>query len=252
MEMVLSEECAYCKQEQVIDFKFCSNCGKRNAQIIKEEQQTEKLFNANLVLVSVYSLFTIVLLIIAAFTDDTLENLVIWTVCFAVIDIGFTLYQPAVWKLLKTGSVHLLPLASIILICICTGIVVSYSMDNLNRILFDEVVSTNYYFVDLQYPLLIEILMIAVCPAIFEEIAFRGFVYDNLQVISGEQSAIWGSAFLFGLVHFSLLSLVWIIPFGLFLAHFRRKYATLIYGIVGHFVHNTTTILIEYYDLSIW
>jgi uncharacterized protein len=92
-------------------------------------------------------------------------------------------------------------------------------------------------------------IFVAVFPALFEELAFRGFVYNSINNLVGSKSAIWGSAFLFALVHFSLLSLVWLLPFGLLLAYFRNKYSSLLYGIIGHFTHNALVILIEYYQI---
>ena len=244
----MTEFCGFCKEEQHTNFRFCSNCGKRNRKKIIEEQIKESFFNKNLTLISVYVLFSVSLLLIAGLTDDTLENLIIWTLSFAVIDIAFAVFQPGVLSLMDLKKVELFPLISIILICLGSGVSVSYSIDQLNIFLFDETISNYFYFVHLENPLPFAILLIAVCPAIFEELAFRGFVYNNLQVISGEKAAVWGSTFLFALVHFSLLSMFWLIPFGLLLAHFRKRYNSILYGIVGHFTHNATTMVIEHYN----
>ncbi len=244
------EFCLFCEEEQLADFRFCSNCGKRNGKKVIEEQVKEKFFNKNLTLVAVYALFSIAFLLIVGLSEDTLENLLLWTVLFAVIDIAFAFIQPGVLRLFIPESLRLLPMASMVLICLGTGVSVTYLSNHLNLILFDEIISNYFYFEHLEYPLLVALLIIAVCPAIFEELAFRGFVYNNLQVISGEKAAVWGSTFLFALVHFSLLSMFWLIPFGLLLAHFRRRYNTIVYGIVGHFIHNATTVFIEHYSFE--
>jgi len=241
--------CTHCGAEQVENFKFCSNCGKCSANIVNRERKRSKKFDINLKFLSGYALFTIFLLLIASLTDESFKLIVILTVLFALVDIFFAVAQPSVWRLLKLDNLKVGPTLSIIGICIATGVVVSYSMDSLNLILFEESLRTMPLFYHLDYPLLGAIIFVSVSPALFEELAFRGFVYNNIKVLSGESAAIWGSTFLFAIVHFSLLSLIWIIPFGLLLAHYRKKHSTLFYGILGHFTHNTTTLLIEYYGL---
>lgn len=249
MEVFSAEACTYCAHEQPASFKFCANCGKRNSAIAEKEKKAENAYKSNLNRLATYAFITLGLLITSSLTDDTLEVLIGVTIVFAVVDVIFGVIQPSVWKLIDISNVRLLPMVCIIGIGLCSGIVVSFSMDHLNLLLFEETSGYMYLFYHLENPLWMAILFIAVFPAIFEELAFRGFVFNNLQVIGGEKSAVFGSAFIFALVHLSLLSFVWIIPFGVLLAYFRRKYSTLIYGMVGHFVHNTVTILIEYYDI---
>ena len=249
MEEPSTGNCNYCNVEQLLDFKFCSNCGKRNYKITAVEQVSEKRFQINLRMLSVYAIFSLGLLLISAVTNTSFESLVAWSLAFALIDIVFGLLQPSVWKLMGVANLHPLPLLLIILICVGSGFTVSYFSDHFNLLLFDERNEIMDLFSHLEYPLLAAILLVAVFPAVFEELAFRGFVFDNLKVLGGEHSAIWGSAFLFALVHLSLLSLIWIFPFGLLLGFFRKKYSTLVYGMVGHFVHNSIVILIDYYKL---
>lgn len=250
MEGVLSKEvCAKCGHEHSAGFKFCSNCGKRNFTDIKNELESESQFYIHIQYLVAYSLLSIILLLIIALNENTFKILIFWTACFAIIDIVFASMQMSVWKLLKVNTIKILPFLSIVGICIGSAFLVSYTMNQLNLILFQDEYSSFQLFQHLEHPLLYAIIIVAVFPAFFEELAFRGFVFDNLNFIGGEKSAIWGSAFLFALVHFSLLSLIWLIPFALILSHYRKKYSTLTYGIIGHFIHNATTILIEYYEL---
>jgi membrane protease YdiL (CAAX protease family) len=239
--------CSYCGSEEPEAFKFCTHCGKRNAAITQLEAKKDGWFRKNLNALLVYSIFSIILLLFAAFTEETFETVVIWSLGFALVDLIFAAFQPQVYKLFNVLKIRLLPLIGIISICIVSGFAVSYCMEWLNIVLSDEVTLYLPIYLHLDHPLIYAIIFTAAFPAIFEEIAFRGFVYDNFKAIGGVRSAIWGSSFLFALVHFSLLSLVWIMPFGLLLAYFRTKYSSLLYGMVGHFVHNTTVVLIEYY-----
>lgn len=239
--------CSYCGSEEPEAFKFCTHCGKRNAAISQLEAKKDGWFRKNLQALLIYHIFSVILLLFAAFTVETFETVVIWSLGFAFVDLIFAAFQPQVYKLFNVLKIKLLPLIGIISICIVSGFAVSYSMEWLNTVLWDEVTFYLPIYLHLDHPLIYAIIFTAAFPAIFEEIAFRGFVYDNFKAIGGVRSAIWGSSFLFALVHFSLLSLVWIMPFGLLLAYFRTKYSSLLYGMAGHFVHNTTVVLIEYY-----
>lgn len=240
--------CPKCGSEQALNFKFCSRCGSRNPNITKKEEQTEEQFQIHLRLLGWYTIIVILLLLANTFTEETLEVVILTSIGFAILDFIFSFLQLSVWKLFLT-TVSLLRIFQMIGLGVITGIVVTIFTDHLNLLLFDEKFEYMPVFYSAENPLFMAILMVAVFPAFTEELAFRGFVFKNLDVLIGRKSAIWGSAFLFGLVHFSLISLMWIIPFGLVLAYLRDKYSTLTYGIILHFSHNATTILLEYYGV---
>lgn len=245
----LTGSCSYCGAEQIEHYKFCSSCGKRNSESSRIDHLKDKFSEINIKSIIIYSVLTIVLLLIMAFTDESFELLVIWTVGFAIIDLGFAAYQPVVYKLMDIRKIKILPIISIVLICIGSGFVVSFLMDELNLILFEKTDNTLDLFYHLDQPLLYSIIVIGVFPALFEELAFRGFIFNNFKLLGGIKSAVWGSSFLFALIHFSLLSIIWLVPFALLLSFYRNRYNTIIYGIIGHFTHNTTTLLIEYFNI---
>jgi membrane protease YdiL (CAAX protease family) len=182
-ETSLKIVCTYCNTEQVENYKFCSNCGKKNESLLKKEKKRSKEFDNNLKFLSGYALFTILLILFASLADDTFQIIVVLTVIFALADISFAIAQPSVWKLFKINHLKIGPALSIFAICIASGILVSYSMDNLNSILFEETYSEMPLFYHLDYPLFWAILVIGVFPAIFEELAFRGFVYKQYKSI---------------------------------------------------------------------
>lgn len=119
----------------------------------------------------------------------------------------------------------------------------------INVSISDDVFYDPYLFQDTQYPLLISILFICVQPAIFEELAFRGFLFGNLQRVTSPLGALYISGFLFGLMHLSYISMIWLVPIGLAFAYLRLRYNTLWYGMIGHFFYNLGITLIEYYQL---
>lgn len=248
LEVVTTESCEYCGFEQNQGFTFCSSCGKRNSNKDKREENKFLSLDKNIQLLGWYSIITIAFVIVGALTENTLEMLLVFSILLAVIDLGFVSTQPEVWKLYSIKNFKLLPAIAIFLICIVTAFIVSFTMDYLNSKLFEQEYSLLELFTHLDHPLLYAILLVAVYPAIFEEMAYRGFVYNSLDKINGYKSALWGSTFLFAISHISLLSIIWIIPFGLMLAFFRAKYSSIYYGMIGHFTHNATILLIEYYS----
>lgn len=123
---------------------------------------------------------------------------------------------------------------------------VFYGMDWLNVHWFYSL-SESYYdmFSEYPYALLITFLFIAVSPAIFEELAYRGFLYDHATTLFGERSAIVVTGVLFALGHFSLASLIWLIPFGLYLGWLRYYTKSIWPSVLAHFLHNSSILLLE-------
>lgn len=244
------EACTYCGYLQKEKFKFCTSCGKRSEQAVNKEKKSDLKIHKNLKSVVSYTVLIIVLLIVEALLGLSFETLLIWTVTFAIIDILYAQNQPQVWLLLKTKQLEIEAAISIFMICILTAFSVAYFADFTNQFFYGYV-EDGYlqYFSEFENPLIYAIILIGIFPAFFEELAFRGFIYNNLEILGSKRSAIWGSAFLFSLVHFSIFSLLWLIPFSLIMTYYRNKYSTIIYGMIGHFTHNTTILLIEYYQI---
>jgi membrane protease YdiL (CAAX protease family) len=97
----------------------------------------------------------------------------------------------------------------------------------------------------LDHALLWAIFFIVILPPIFEELAFRGFLFNQLQKVTSQNVTIVATAFIFALVHFSFISFIWIFPFGLVLGYLRSRYNTLWLGIIIHFIHNLSIVLID-------
>jgi membrane protease YdiL (CAAX protease family) len=91
------------------------------------------------------------------------------------------------------------------------------------------------------------IYSIAITPAIFEELTFRGVMYNLSATILPERFVIVLTACLFAIMHLSLVSMLWLLPFGIFLGYLRKKYNTLWYGVVFHFAFNLTAVVIDLY-----
>lgn len=135
----------------------------------------------------------------------------------------------------------------IVLIAFIASGIISVAVRALNINFFHNDISYYRAFRIYMFPVVIMMYSIALIPAVFEEIAFRGIIYNYCARFLDEKLVVIVTAFLFAIMHLSLISLVWLIPFGFFLGSLRRKYNTLWYGIIFHFVFNLTACLIDLY-----
>ena len=88
------------------------------------------------------------------------------------------------------------------------------------------------------------ILVLAVAPAIFEELAFRGFILSGLQSCNSNFKAVLISSLLFGIAHSILQQSIVTFFLGCLLGYIAVKTSSVIPCILYHLVHNgiTTTI----------
>ncbi len=239
------ELCERCQSQQPLGFKFCGNCGVRNESIQKEQINSAFQIESNLKFLFAYIFIVLFALIINTYIEETFLTVVTVSISFAIIDLVFAIRQPDCFNLLKK-QLSVVPIVLVVATFSVTGILVTFLGNGLNELLFQESYSYMYPFYETEFPLLYALLFVAVFPAIFEELAFRGFVFNNLEKVAGMKSAVWGSSFLFALVHFSIISLIWLVPFALLLTYIRRKSGSIGYGMIGHFCHNATVVYLDY------
>lgn len=128
------------------------------------------------------------------------------------------------------------------------SIIVNFAVREINVSLFKT--DTNYFDFYKIYvaPIPIMIYSIALMPAIFEEIAFRGVLFNYLSAFLDDKLVVMVTGFVFAAMHLSTLSLVWLIPFGILLGFMRNKYNTIWYGVLFHFIFNCTSCIIDLYQ----
>ena len=83
------------------------------------------------------------------------------------------------------------------------------------------------------------LLVLALAPAIFEELAFRGFVLSGLQNLRNDAQAILLSALLFGAAHSILQQSIITFFVGCILGYVAIKTNSLIPCVLYHFTHNS-------------
>ncbi len=96
----------------------------------------------------------------------------------------------------------------------------------------------------------IQILVIALIPAICEELFFRGIIYGSYKGM-GARMSIFISAFYFALFHFDIRNLLGPFLLGLLLAWYCYRTGSVFAGIVAHFTNNLLAVLINWYNRDI-
>ncbi len=101
-------------------------------------------------------------------------------------------------------------------------------------------------------PLSSVIVLIALVPAVCEELLFRGFLLGSLSTSARKWTAIIGSALVFGVFHFFLFRLLVTAALGILLAYLCWQSRSIVPGMVAHFLHNALGALLvlhpEWYD----
>jgi membrane protease YdiL (CAAX protease family) len=93
------------------------------------------------------------------------------------------------------------------------------------------------------------ILMVCVQPALIEELAFRGIVYKALDNALKPRETILISAFLFAMLHLSLVSMFHLMLLGLFFGYIRYKTKSIWPSVLAHFLHNFGAVIVDKYNL---
>ncbi|GAA4276800.1 CPBP family intramembrane glutamic endopeptidase [Aquimarina mytili] len=222
--------------------------------MVKKTEQSSKSSHLNLIIT--FYIVELVFLITAfliyqegtsLYTEIVLESISILIVLgFSALDIK------NIAKLYKFPRGNTLIYLGVFIAPFFTAFLVYYTMDYINFELFEE--RYNYYADYVTYPnsLLWAVLFLAIFPPVFEELAYRGFLFNQLQKVTTPSVTIILTAFIFALVHFSVISLVWIFPFGLLLGYLRYKYATLWLGMIIHFIHNLIVLSLDYYYFNLY
>ncbi len=241
-------KCPNCDFLSYKDFKFCTACGKRKQSYVYGRQDTETK-SKNLGSLLSYIFITTALLVFFGFSESTPDDLnteIIFSVIFYGIIIIYAIYNGKDSIPVSTKNLCWSILALIIICSAVAAVIVNFVADFLNYNLIDNYVEEGWV---VEETLFISILLVGVLPAIFEEVAFRGYLYHNLEKLSNTHVAMVTSSLTFGLIHLSFLSLLWLIPLGYAFAYLRNKYQTIWYGVAGHFFYNTSVVFIEYFGI---
>jgi uncharacterized protein len=237
---VICERCTY---ENHPSATYCSKCGKK-VSFVKEVD-----FNVPVKNISLFFFILLGYITVLHFTSfgDTYISVLIADSIFAFIILLFFWFN---YRSLRKMFYPSKPDRKIILTILIAAPVLALSVHFFARFLNQNVFNQSesiYYnqFSDSPLPLFFSIISIGVFPAIFEELAFRGILFNETIKITGIKPTVLITAILFTILHLSLISIIWIFPIGLLFGYFRARYKTMFYGIFGHFMYNTCIVIIQ-------
>ena len=91
------------------------------------------------------------------------------------------------------------------------------------------------------------VVVLAVVPAICEEVAFRGVIMGIFRKY-GDRFAIIVSALLFGMMHSSFMTMVFAFCSGMIFGLIRKNSDSLVPSIIVHFLNNLLSVIMAYLD----
>lgn len=240
------ENCKYCDSSIAQNAKFCGACGKP----IKQSNQGIESNSVQLVIAFylAYLLYSIISYIIYKDDVTSLKTEIIVELTFIALTVIFSLFDAKkILSLYNIKHISWQSLVFAIVFPIFTAGIVYLGVEGINTFLFDESDNIFYNYAAYENYLFWALLFTVVFPPIFEELAFRGFLFNQLRNFANPWVTIIATAFIFALVHFSFISILWIFPFGLVLGYLRYRYKTLWLGMIVHFIHNLLVLMIDYY-----
>ncbi|MEP6846036.1 MAG: type II CAAX endopeptidase family protein [Panacibacter sp.] len=227
--------------------RFCHNCG---AYLGTDAEQIDVFNNRHLRAAFIfYSIYLFVCLTVK-YTNwfNSYDWLFFVEIFLAMVTIYFAWKNRKTIKpILRFNNFSPLVLTSIIILSAIFSTIVSISINQINVSVFRVDTSLFEPYKVYQAPVLIMIYSIAVMPAFFEELAFRGVLYNYFNAFLDERMVVMVTGFIFAAIHLNFFSLVWLIPFGILIGSLRRRYNTIWYGVIFHFIFNLTACLIDLY-----
>ncbi|MCX2574466.1 CPBP family intramembrane glutamic endopeptidase [Pedobacter sandarakinus] len=240
--------CNSCQSEIAESYKFCNICGEIQLQTCKVEYHSKWLSLKQVALFFVTQI-VICLLPLAVEQDDIESSLLLDTLSAIVCLIFFGYNWRENCKVLSWPSFSLKKVVFYSFIAILASLAVQYIVGKLNVVIFQKEQSYYDTFEYHPYGKYLMVLSIAIFPAVFEELAFRGFVLQKLLKVVDRQQAVYITSVLFFIIHFSLISVFWLLPFALVLGFIRLRENTIWYSIIIHFLFNLTACLNEVYNV---
>ncbi|MBQ8683287.1 MAG: CPBP family intramembrane metalloprotease [Clostridia bacterium] len=133
--------------------------------------------------------------------------------------------------------------------CMLTSIVVSVILSYLSQFGVPMPESPEM-MVNTPTSMLLSLVVMAVLPAIFEEMVFRGYVLRTLRPY-GDWFAVVVSALLFGLIHGNIQQVPFAFVVGILLGWLYVSTDNIWLPMVVHFCNNATSVLLEYFGFSL-
>jgi len=241
------KNCSHCDNQIISTSSFCNLCGKFQ-DVVNLTHLVER--KQHLKDAAIFITFELIICITSNLIEE--QNLYITLGFDSLLVISsiffFTTLGKEGFKLLKWPNFSILKLSILVLFTIACSYLVNKAVDWLNPNVF-KVYDLPYYlqYSGFTYSNYLMILSIAIIPAIFEELAYRGYLMEKLLKIMGKEETVYLSSFLFFLMHFSIASIFWLLPFAIILGKLRLKENSIWLGVLLHFFFNFTSCIVDLY-----
>ena len=236
--------CTACFAPMAAAARFCSRCGAPVDAHLHPPRWPELKVALQLWVVLIFCSGGIGIAMHVTGSESPIHELV-GAIASAVLVIAFAL---AMWRELAPAlSPAKVTLRSILIALLAAGVLLGFihlyflggSLIGLGEIRMTE------SFESAGWPLWSAIVMIGVGPAVFEEIAFRGIIYERLQRVGGPREALVVQAAMFSIIHLLPSAFISHFVIGLTLGWLRQRTGSLLPGMITHFVYNTVLVFIE-------
>ena len=173
--------------------------------------------------------------------------------CFVVVFFVYNHKTKTNW--IKATGLNQKPYWLNILVCVAISAICIFGFNGIVG-LFDKLVNLVGYETTTSWPLpinngwwfVVNLIGLAILPAIFEELLFRGIILNGLKQY-GKWAAVLGSAGLFALLHGNIGQLIYPFMLGVILGYIVYKTGNVLYSIIIHLINNTFSIIYTYIDV---
>lgn len=240
--------CDTCGTEPLMKDAYCRHCGAKRKIELPSFSLPAINFEARIFKILSFYLCSIGLVLYLSIIDWGLDPSILIIADIGVI--GLTLIytvdnRKEMKGLYSIQKIEIGPLVALVFCMVLGAFAVDFLGEMLNLWLTGEGVGLEDLFEtqpEDEPQDFYNIFFICLVPAIFEEMAFRGFIYNHMLKMGNHEAAMVLSSVLFAMAHLSLISILWLFPLGLLFAWYRMKYNILWYGMIGHFIYNLTMV----------
>lgn len=233
---------------------FCQHCVDRQARI---QQRPAALPVQNTPINSAIALYfaflgaSVVMMIamLAGANGVTVDFVVSGLVSLMIAAWCVVRWRDVAPALGRTGGVVWYPVA--VGAAVGTFVIASIALFVLGKVLGVPQLRLSDDFLHQGYGMGTVILMVAVQPAIFEELAFRGVILQGLQHVLSPVESIFVSALMFMIIHLAVPSFPHLFVIGLALGWLRVRTGSLYPGMVLHFTHNLLCVVFEVWSVPL-
>ncbi|MEJ2003612.1 MAG: CPBP family glutamic-type intramembrane protease [Cyclobacteriaceae bacterium] len=234
--------CSKCGNQIAFSANFCGTCGN-SLLAIKPAGIPRRLK------ISLSYFFTILLInLLIGYTVDfyTFETDVIASSFLIIITLVYAYGLGYLRSVTFKTHPSLVAVSVTIISAVLMACMVSYAANWINLVLWEMEYLEIDIYLQTTYPFLFAMIFTALIPAVFEELAFRGFMFGEIAKNAGAGTALIVTSLLFAIMHLSAIGLIWYIPGGFLLGFLRLKYKSITYCILAHFFYNLMIIGLDF------